>query len=58
MKKLVSGWRFLDGFFEKSVMVRAVKVEVFLTSVLLVLLINDLLAKDPFYFEALLVIER
>ena len=28
MKKLVSGWRFLDGFFEKSVMVRAVKVEV------------------------------
>ena len=29
MKKLVAGWRFPDGFFEKSGMVRAVKVEVF-----------------------------
>ena len=57
MKKLVSGWRFPDGFFEKSVMVRG-WLKCFLTSVLLVLLINDLLAKDPFYFEALLVIKR
>ena len=29
MRKLVSGWRFLDCFFEKSVVVRAVKIEVF-----------------------------
>lgn len=28
-RKLVSRWRFLDCFFEKSVIVRAVKIEVF-----------------------------